>query len=115
MNISDFIPVNERKRLKNKLLIRHFVISPIVISFGVYLYSSLSQDEFVDLNILLNMGAIVLVVTSILWILTNTDNDIKREKRQEIKKHNKSKKRIAVEYVLFILLLIAFAVYEWKY
>ncbi|WP_164669973.1 hypothetical protein [Virgibacillus doumboii] len=114
-NISDFIPTDEHKSFKNKLLIRNFVIAPVTISFAVYLYSSLLLGELVNLNVLLYMAAATLIIVSIVWISTNTDNEIKKEEQREFKKNNKSKKRIAVEYVLIILLFIVFVAYAWQY
>ncbi|MFD2760619.1 hypothetical protein [Lentibacillus juripiscarius] len=111
MNISDCIPTNEHNRLKNKLLIRTFVSIPITISFTVYLYSSLLQGELRGLNNLLYLIVVTLITVSIIWILMNTANQIKKEKQREFKKKNKSKKRIAIEYVLIILLLIVLVAY----
>ncbi|GAB3051983.1 hypothetical protein GCM10027286_14060 [Virgibacillus ainsalahensis] len=50
MNISNPISDDEYKRVKNKLLIRTFISIPITISFAVYLYSSLIQDEMRGLS-----------------------------------------------------------------
>lgn len=115
LNISDSIPAAEHKRLKNKLLIRTFITTPITISFAVYFYGSLFQGELADLNILLYMVAATLIIVSISWFLRNTDNEIKKEEQREFKKNNKSKKRIAVEYVLIILLFVALVAYAWQY
>ncbi|WP_010530587.1 hypothetical protein [Lentibacillus jeotgali] len=111
MDINDSIPVNEYNRIKNKLLIRTFVSIPITISFAVYLYSSLIQGEMVSLNKLLNGIVVVLITVSIMWIIMNTDKQIKKEKQREIKKKDKSKKRIAIECGLIFLLLIVLIVY----
>ncbi|MFC4025501.1 hypothetical protein ACFOUV_17095 [Oceanobacillus longus] len=90
--MSDSIPSNEYNRLKRKLLIRNFISIPVVISLSIYLYTSLSQGELVDLNKLLDLIIFALITVSIMWFLMNTDQQIKKEKQREFKKKSKSKR-----------------------
>lgn len=108
------ISANEYRRLKNKVLIRHFISIPITISFTIYLYGSLLDGELRRVNELLLLIPVTLITITIMWFLTSTDKQVKREKNKETRKKNKSKKRIAVEYSLIVLVFFLLIVYAIK-
>ncbi|SDJ33619.1 hypothetical protein SAMN04488123_1385 [Natribacillus halophilus] len=112
--ISDHISADEYKKLKNKSLINTFITIPISVVVPLYFFASLIEGELIPFNDFLGPIAAVYIVSSLIWIFTNTDKRIKREKRIEFKKKNKSKKRVVIEnsiFTLLFILLFAYAIF----
>jgi len=106
LTFSDSISADEYRRLKRKIKIRFFIAIPVIIPIIVYLYGSLIEGEWVALSYLLDLIGVILLTVSLMWLLMGRDKLIKREKRIECKKENKTKKHIVIEYCVIILLFI---------